>query len=34
MPEARRIELFSRQERKGWAVWGNQVDKFQSEVQQ
>lgn len=34
MPEARRIELFSRQERKGWAVWGNQVDKFESEVQQ
>jgi N6-adenosine-specific RNA methylase IME4 len=29
MPEARRLELFSRQSRPGWSVWGNEVDKFQ-----
>lgn len=29
MPDARRIELFSRQPRPGWAAWGNEVDKFQ-----
>ncbi|WP_298938122.1 MT-A70 family methyltransferase [uncultured Ruegeria sp.] len=28
MPDARRIELFSRQLRPGWAVWGNEVGKF------
>ena len=28
MPEARRIELFSRQERPGWTVWGNETTKF------
>lgn len=28
MPDARRLELFSRQQRAGWTVWGNQVDKF------
>lgn len=28
MPEANRLELFSRQERDGWDVWGNQVDLF------
>jgi N6-adenosine-specific RNA methylase IME4 len=27
-PEARRASLFSRQRRKGWEVWGNEVDKF------
>ena len=29
MPEAKRLELFSRQQRAGWTVWGNQVDKFE-----
>lgn len=29
MPEARRLELFSRQQRPGWSVWGNEVDKFE-----
>lgn len=28
IPGARRLELFSRQERLGWDVWGNQVDRF------
>jgi len=28
MPEARRIELFSRTDRPGWAVWGDEVGKF------
>lgn len=28
MPGARRIELFSRQRRPGWAAWGHEVDKF------
>lgn len=28
MPEARRLELFSRQRREGWTVWGNEVGKF------
>jgi N6-adenosine-specific RNA methylase IME4 len=28
LPGARRLELFSRQERLGWDVWGNQVDRF------
>lgn len=28
MPEARRVELFSRQVRKGWSVWGNETGKF------
>jgi len=28
MPEARRVELFSRTNRKGWDVWGNEVGKF------
>jgi N6-adenosine-specific RNA methylase IME4 len=28
MPEAKRIELFSRQARDGWDVWGNQSDKW------
>ncbi|SMX27276.1 hypothetical protein TRP8649_01379 [Pelagimonas phthalicica] len=28
MPDAKRIELFSRQKRNGWAVWGNEVEKF------
>jgi Transcriptional activator, adenine-specific DNA methyltransferase len=28
MPDARRVELFSRQFRRGWAVWGNEVGKF------
>lgn len=29
MPDARRIELFSRQSRKGWANWGDQADRFE-----
>lgn len=28
MPEARRIELFSRQQRPGWSNWGNESSKF------
>lgn len=28
MPEARRIELFSRQARPGWANWGNEMNLF------
>lgn len=30
MPAARRIELFSRQSRPGWTVWGNETGKFES----
>jgi N6-adenosine-specific RNA methylase IME4 len=29
MPDARRIELFSREDRAGWAVWGDEAGKFQ-----
>ena len=32
MPNARKLELFSRQPRKGWTTWGNEVHKF-DEVQ-
>ncbi len=28
MPCANRLELFSRQERENWSVWGNQTEKF------
>jgi N6-adenosine-specific RNA methylase IME4 len=28
MPDAKRLELFSRQERAGWATWGNETGKF------
>jgi len=28
MPDARRVELFSRQWRSGWDSWGDQADKF------
>jgi len=28
MPEARRLELFSRQSRPGWATWGHEAAKF------
>jgi len=28
MPEARRIEVFSRASRRGWATWGNETAKF------
>lgn len=31
MPDAKRIELFSRQFRDGWSVWGNEVGKFDGE---
>lgn len=27
-PEARKIEMFARQQRSGWAAWGNEVGKF------
>ena len=30
MPDARRIEVFSRQPRDGWSVFGNEVDKFKA----
>lgn len=28
MPNAKRLELFSRQSRKGWDTWGHQAEKF------
>lgn len=28
MPRARRLELFSRTDRKGWTVWGDEAGKF------
>ena len=28
MPNARRVELFSRTNRPGWDVWGNEAGKF------
>ncbi|MFP4045432.1 MAG: MT-A70 family methyltransferase, partial [Rhodosalinus sp.] len=28
MPDARRLELFSRATRPGWTSWGNEVGKF------
>ena len=28
MPDAQRLDLFSRQRRPGWSAWGNEVDKF------
>jgi N6-adenosine-specific RNA methylase IME4 len=28
IPDARRLELFSRQERPGWTVWGDETGKF------
>lgn len=31
IPGARRIELFSRQSRQGWDVFGDQVDKFEEQ---
>ena len=31
VPNVRRLELFSRQKRHGWDVWGNEVDKFKAE---
>jgi len=29
MPDVQRLELFSRQRRAGWTVWGNEVDKYE-----
>ena len=29
MPDAQRCELFARQRRAGWTVWGNEVGKFE-----
>lgn len=31
VPNVPRVELFARQSRPGWSVWGNQTDKFQPE---
>ena len=31
MPNARRLELFSRQPRTGWETWGNEIHKFDEE---
>jgi len=28
MPNAKRLEMFSRQSRQGWTVWGNETGKF------
>lgn len=28
LPNVRRLELFSRQQRPGWSVWGNETTKF------
>jgi N6-adenosine-specific RNA methylase IME4 len=28
MPDAKRIEVFSRQRREGWSTFGDQADKF------
>lgn len=33
-PDVPRLELFSRQERPGWTVWGDQVAKFTPEKEQ
>lgn len=30
MPDARRLELFSRQQRPGWDSWGNEITKFEA----
>ena len=30
MPDAKRLELFSRQQRAGWDVWGNETRKFEA----
>ena len=32
--ELRRVELFARQRRPGWAAWGNEVERFPSASQQ
>jgi N6-adenosine-specific RNA methylase IME4 len=29
-PASRKLEMFARQERPGWTVWGNETDKFRS----
>lgn len=31
-PEARKLELYARNQRKGWDCWGNETDKFMQEV--
>jgi N6-adenosine-specific RNA methylase IME4 len=33
MPHARRIDVFGRERRSGWDVWGNEVNKFNGEDQ-
>ena len=30
IPDARKLELFARQERDGWEAWGNETDKFEA----
>lgn len=32
MPDVRRIELFSREFRPGWACWGNEIGKFNEPI--
>lgn len=32
MPDARRLELFSRQRRAGWTTWGDQAGKFEGTI--
>lgn len=34
MPNARRVELFSRESRSGWDVWGNETGKFDAQTQE
>ena len=31
-PQARKVDLFARQRRPGWTVWGNEVDRFDGAV--
>jgi N6-adenosine-specific RNA methylase IME4 len=32
LPDARRCELFGRQRRAGWEVWGNETNKFEQAI--
>lgn len=32
VPDAKRLELFSRQQRPGWTSWGDQIEKFEAIV--
>ena len=31
-PDARKLEMFARQQRSGWTAWGNEVDRFNAVV--